>query len=67
VLKVELRLPPTVVKAPIAATAINAAIKPYSIAVTPASSFIRVVKSVRNRILLVFEMQEPINCNRTFN
>jgi hypothetical protein len=35
--------------------------------VTPTSSFSRAVKSVRNRILLVFEMQEPINCNRTFN
>jgi hypothetical protein len=66
-LKVVLRLVPTTLKAAIAATAINAAIKPYSIAVTPASSFSRAVKSVRNRILLVFEMQEPINCNRTFN
>ena len=39
---------PTRVKAAIAATAINAAINAYSIAVTPNSCLIRFVKSVRN-------------------
>ena len=43
-----LRLVPTRVKAAIAATAINAAINAYSIAVTPDPSLIRFAKSVRN-------------------
>ena len=38
-LKMPVRLLPTAVNAPIAATAIKAAIKPYSIAVAPLSSF----------------------------
>jgi len=38
-LNVAVRLVPTAVKAPIAATAIRAAIRPYSMAVAPFSSF----------------------------
>ena len=52
VLKVVLSCVPTRVKAAIAATAINAAIKAYSIAVTPDSSRIRLERMVRKRILL---------------
>ncbi len=44
VLKVVLRLVPTRVKAAIAATAINAAIKAYSIAVTPELVFDQIGK-----------------------
>ena len=51
-LKVVLRLVPTRVKAAIAATAINAAIKAYSMAVTPDSSRIRLERRVRKWILL---------------
>ena len=51
-LNVLLRLVPTRVKAAMAATAINAAIKAYSMAVTPDSSRIRLEISVRKRILL---------------
>jgi hypothetical protein len=40
------------VKAAIAATAINAAINAYSIAVTPDSSLSKLVRSLRNGILL---------------
>jgi hypothetical protein len=47
--------PPRNVKAPIAATATNAAINAYSIAVTPDSSLIILIRSVRNRILLGFK------------
>jgi hypothetical protein len=46
--KVLLRLVPTRVKAAIAATAINAAINAYSIAVTPDWFLIRFGKSARN-------------------
>jgi hypothetical protein len=52
VVKVLLRLVPTKVNAVIAATAINAAINAYSIAVTPDSSLTSFMISVRNRILL---------------
>jgi len=52
VLKVVLRLVPTRVKAAMAATAINAAIKAYSMAVTPDSSRIKSERTVRKRILL---------------
>lgn len=52
-----LRLLPTEVKAAIAATAISAAINPYSIAVTPDSSLIRLVKRVRKRVLLGLRKQ----------
>ena len=52
-LKVLLRLVPTKLNAAIAATAINAAINAYSIAVTPESSLTRLMR-VRNRILLCF-------------
>ena len=52
VLNVVLRLVPTRVKAAIAATAINAAIKAYSMAVTPDSSRTRLESKVRKRILL---------------
>ena len=51
-LKVVLSCWPTMLKAAIAATAINAAIKAYSIAVTPDSSRIRLERMVRKRILL---------------
>ena len=54
-LKVLLRLVPTTENAAIAATAINAAINAYSIAVTADSSLIRLVNSVRNRILLAWD------------
>jgi hypothetical protein len=47
-----LRLVPTSVKAAIAATAINAAINEYSIAVTPDSFLIRYKKSVNNLAIL---------------
>lgn len=52
VLNVVLRLVPTRLKAAIAATAINAAIKAYSMAVTPDSSRIKFERRVRKRILL---------------
>ena len=52
VLNVLLRLVPTRVKAAIAATAINAAIRAYSMAVTPDSSRIRLERRLRKRILL---------------
>ena len=52
VLNVVLRLVPTRVKAAIAATAINAAINAYSIAVTPDWSLTKFVTSLRNEILL---------------
>jgi hypothetical protein len=48
VLKVVLRFVPTSVKAAIAATAINAAISAYSIAVTPDLSSKRFEKNLRN-------------------
>jgi hypothetical protein len=53
VLKVVLRLVPTRVKAAIAATAINAAINAYSIAVTPDSSLTKFIRSLRNEVSLV--------------
>src|SRR5271155_2851671 len=52
VLNTVLRLVPTRVKAAIAATAINAAIKAYSMAVTPDSSRTRLERRLRKRILL---------------
>src|SRR5271155_4018723 len=52
VLNTVLRLVPTRVKAAIAATAINAAINAYSIAVTPDWSLTKFVSSLRNGILL---------------
>src|SRR3954447_647944 len=52
VLKVALRFEPTRLNAAIAATAINAAISAYSIAVTPASFLSRMAKSEPNGILL---------------
>jgi len=58
VLNVVLRLVPTRVKEAIAATAINAAIKAYSMAVTPDSSRIRLERTVRKRILL--ELRQTI-------
>ena len=54
VVNVLLRLVPTKVNAVIAATAINAAINAYSIAVTPDWSLTIFIRSVRNRILLGF-------------
>jgi len=51
VVNVLLRLVPTRLNAAIAATAINAAINAYSIAVTPDSSLTKLMR-VRNRILL---------------
>jgi hypothetical protein len=53
VLNVVLRFVPTSVKAAIAATAINAAINAYSIAVTPDSFFTKFERSLRNGFLLV--------------
>jgi hypothetical protein len=50
VLNVVLSLVPTRVKAAIAATAINAAINAYSIAVTPDLSLTKVARSRRNGI-----------------
>jgi hypothetical protein len=44
VVKVVFRFVPIVVKAPITTTAMSAAIRPYSIAVAPASSYIKVYK-----------------------
>ena len=52
-----LRLVPTRVKAAMAATAINAAIKAYSIAVTPDSALTKFVRSLRNGILLIQHKQ----------
>jgi hypothetical protein len=51
-LKVALRFEPTRLNAAIAATAINAAISAYSIAVTPDSSWSRLAKSEPNGSLL---------------
>jgi hypothetical protein len=47
---VVLRLDPTELKAAIAATAINAAITAYSIAVTPDRLLIKLEKNVRNLV-----------------
>ena len=49
------RLVPTEVNAAIAAIAIRAAIRPYSIAVTPASSRINFVKHIRIDFSLRFK------------
>jgi len=54
-----LRLVPTRVKAPIAATAINAAINAYSIAVTPHWASIKFVRSRRNGISPGFNESKP--------
>ena len=62
VLNVVLRLVPTRVKAAIAATAINAAISAYSIAVTPASSLEIFEKSVRNLMFVYFYQAHAPNC-----
>ena len=51
VLKVVLRLDPTKLKAAMAATAINAAITAYSIAVTPDSLLIKLEKNVSNLVI----------------
>ena len=59
VLKVVLRLVPTRVKAAIAATAINAAISAYSIAVTPYFSLMRFRKN-RNPAILLFGARDEI-------
>jgi hypothetical protein len=53
-LKVLLRLVPTSVKAAIAATAINAAISAYSIAVTPRFSLIKARKGNLLRTVVSF-------------
>ena len=57
VLKVVLRLVPTRLNAAIAATAINAAINPYSIAVTPDSSLMTLVKNIGEPNLFVWGKQ----------
>ena len=53
VLKVVLTSVPIRIKEAIAATAINAAINAYSIAVTPDSSLTKFMRSVRNEVSLV--------------
>jgi hypothetical protein len=53
--KVDERLVPTEVNAAMAAIAIRAAIRPYSIAVTPASSWISFVKHMRIDFSLRFK------------
>jgi hypothetical protein len=53
------------VKAAIAATATNAAINAYSIAVTPDSSLTKFLRSVRNRILLGLEKQPAQSAIKT--
>lgn len=57
---------PTRLKAAIAATAINAAISAYSIAVTPDSSLTSFMR-VRNRILPWLKMQSRAASFETFN
>jgi len=52
-LNVVLRLVPIKLNAAIAATAISAAIRAYSIAVTPDWSLIRFEKNVRNSVFLL--------------
>jgi hypothetical protein len=54
------------VKAAIAATAINAAINAYSIAVTPDSSLSKLVRSLRNGILLGSKYQPCAGCCEIF-
>ena len=66
VLNVVLRFVPTRVKAAIAATAINAAIKAYSIAVTPDSVLTKFVKSLRNGIHLIQHKQSCAGYARIF-
>jgi hypothetical protein len=51
-------------KAAIAATAINAAITAYSIAVTPDLSLRSFVKSARNRSLLSFDFDARKSCKK---
>src|SRR6516164_1398434 len=58
--KVDERLVPTDVNAAMAAIAIRAAISPYSIAVTPASSRIRFVKHARIDFSLRFQHVEIV-------
>jgi hypothetical protein len=56
------RLVPTRVKGAIAATAINAAINAYSIAVTPDSSLTKFVTSLRKEFSLVQQKQSGAGC-----
>jgi hypothetical protein len=65
-LNVVLRLVPTRVKAAIAATAINAAINAYSIAVTPDSSLTKFVKSLRNGFSLDQQKLVCAGCHEIF-
>jgi hypothetical protein len=63
VLKVVLRSVPIRMKEVIAATAINAAINVYSIAVTPDSSLAKFERSLRNEISLVQQKQSCTGCH----
>jgi hypothetical protein len=63
-LNVLLRLVPTKLNAEMAATAINAAISAYSIAVTPDWSSIRFEKNVRNSQFPHFLWDTRINCKK---
>jgi hypothetical protein len=58
--KVDERLVPTEVNAAMAAIAIRAAISPYSIAVTPASSRINFVKHMRIGLSLSFKPAQAV-------
>ena len=61
-----LRLVPTNVNAAMAATAINAAINAYSIAVTPDSSLTKFVRSVRNGFSLAQQKLACAGCHEIF-
>ena len=62
VLKVVLRLVPTKVNAAMAATAINAAIRAYSIAVTPDLLLMRFENKARNVSNLLHVRNTRVNC-----
>ena len=66
VLNVVLRLVPTRVKAAIAATAINAAINAYSIAVTPDWSLTKFIEVCATRFSLVQQQQPCTGCDKIF-
>jgi len=63
-LKVLLRLVPTNVNAAMAATAINAAIRAYSIAVTPDLLLMRFENNARNVSNLLHVRNTRVNCRQ---
>ncbi len=68
VLKLVLISVPIMMNEAIAATAINAAINVYSIAVTPDSSLVKVERTLRNDTLLAFKQKQScVGCEKNLN